>query len=175
MISAAMVVAHSSAWGSHWPSPMCVFFVDCICDQDSARHAVSLPLFSSGARWNAERQAMEFGVGIVDRDLCKDIGSGCELFSSRERGPDEHGGIGHDLVGCTARGMRGFVARRRQRRTKPRRRLLWSAEYRYWAYQPLGAPAQGGGAGIESIAQRKLHRHHLTEDWNVEISGRDRR
>lgn len=43
---------------------MCVFFIDCICDQDSARHAVSLPLFSSGARWNAERQPVEFGVEI---------------------------------------------------------------------------------------------------------------
>jgi hypothetical protein len=43
---------------------MCVFFIDCICDQDSARHAVSLPLFSSGARWNAERQAVEFWVEI---------------------------------------------------------------------------------------------------------------
>jgi hypothetical protein len=38
------------------------------------------------ARWNAERQAVEFGVEIGDRDLCEDIGSGCELFSAVEGG-----------------------------------------------------------------------------------------
>jgi hypothetical protein len=38
------------------------------------------------ARWNAERQAVEFGVEIRDRDLCEDIGSGCELFSAVEGG-----------------------------------------------------------------------------------------
>jgi hypothetical protein len=86
------------------------------------------------ARWNAERQAVEFGVEIGDRDLCEDIGSGCELLSAVERGPGEQDRIGHDLVSCTARGMRGFVARRRQCRAKPRRRFLRRAEYRHWAH-----------------------------------------
>ena len=52
----------------------------------------------------------------------------------------EQGGIGHDLVGCTAGRLRGFIARQRQCWTKPRRRLLWRAEYRNWAHQPIVAP-----------------------------------
>src|SRR3954468_14797789 len=32
----------------------------------------------------------------------------------------EQGGIGHDLVGCTAGGLRGFIASQRQCWTKPR-------------------------------------------------------
>ena len=35
--------------------------------------------FPEAARWNAERQAVEFGVEIGDRYLCEDIGSGFEL------------------------------------------------------------------------------------------------
>jgi hypothetical protein len=37
---------------------------------------ISQPSFPEDARWNAERQVVEFGVEIGDRDLCEDIGSG---------------------------------------------------------------------------------------------------
>jgi hypothetical protein len=46
------------------PFPRCVFLSDRTCDQDSARGTVSQPSSNEDARWNAERQAVEFGVEI---------------------------------------------------------------------------------------------------------------
>src|SRR5438309_4588459 len=62
------------------------------------------------ARWDADRQAVEFGAELGGRKLCEDSGSGAITILPRERGrggSDEQDGIGHDLVGCTARRMRG--------------------------------------------------------------------
>jgi hypothetical protein len=39
------------------------------------------------------------------------------------------------------------------------------------ASTPREAGSGRGGAGFESVAERKLHRRQLTEDGNVEISG----
>jgi hypothetical protein len=51
-----------------------------------------------------------------NRDRNVDLAPGQQLYvkivSLGERGPDEQGGIGHDLVGCTTGGLRGFIARR---------------------------------------------------------------
>jgi hypothetical protein len=51
-----------------------------------------------------------------NRDRNVDLAPGQQLYvkivSLGERGPDEQGGICHDLVGCTTGGLRGFIARR---------------------------------------------------------------
>jgi hypothetical protein len=67
--------------------------------------------------------------------------------------------------------MQRFVARRRQCRAEPRRRVLRCAEYRHRADQPLG----GDGPGFESIPERKPRRRQLTGDGKVQISGRSGR
>ena len=41
--------------------------------------------------------------------------------------------------------------------------------------QPIVRVARLAGPELESIAERKLRRRQLTEDGNVEISGRDLR
>jgi hypothetical protein len=79
--------------------------------------------FSDAARWNAERQAVEFGVEIAAyRDVVR-------------------------------------VPRRVFQRLLPERRCVEA----YYLQR----------ARFESIAERKLRRRQLTEDGNVEISGRD--
>jgi hypothetical protein len=42
---------------------------DCTTDQDSATGSVSQPSFPQDARWNAERQAVEFGVEIGEHSV----------------------------------------------------------------------------------------------------------
>jgi hypothetical protein len=46
-----------------------VFFVDRTTEQDTATGTVSQPSFPEEARWNAEPQAVEFGVEVGDREL----------------------------------------------------------------------------------------------------------
>jgi len=83
--------------------------------------------FPEGARWNADRQAVEFGVEI-----------------------GEYRGVVR-------------VPRRVFQRLLPERPTL-SAEAYYLQR-----------TRFESVAERKLRRRLLTEDGNVEISGRDLR
>jgi hypothetical protein len=54
------VITSSAAPGDACPSS------DRTCEQDSATGAVSQPAFREDARWNAERQAVEFGVERAD-------------------------------------------------------------------------------------------------------------
>jgi hypothetical protein len=108
---------------------MWVFFVDCIYDQDSARHAVSLPLFSSGRPLECRAQAIEFG----GRD--RRVSRRCEGPAARVSTPLP--GTPHPLPCVEA----------------------------YYLQQTR----------FESIAERKLRRRQLTEDGNVEITGRDLR
>ena len=82
-----------------------------------------------GARWNAKRQAVEFGVEI---------------------------GEYHGVV----RVPRSVFQRLLPERPTPER----CVEAYYFQR-----------TGFESIAQQKLRRRQLTEDGNVEISGRDLR
>ena len=83
--------------------------------------------FPDDARWNAERQAVEFGVEIGE--------------------------------------YRGAVRvpRRVFQRLLPERPTPERCVEAYYLQR----------ARFESIAERKLHRRQLTEDGNVEISGRD--
>ena len=110
------------------------------------------------ARWNAKRQSVEFGVEVGGCNLCEDSGSGANYSLSGEGGPDEQGGIGHDLVGCSTRRMRGFVARRCQRGAEPRRRVLRCAKYRHRADQPLG----GGGPRFDASPNRSCAEGQVT-------------
>ena len=52
------MITSSAAPGDACPSS------DRTCEQDSATGAVSQPAFREDARWNADRQAVEFGVEI---------------------------------------------------------------------------------------------------------------
>src|SRR5215469_1767179 len=83
--------------------------------------------FPEDARWNAERQAMEFGVEIGE--------------------------------------YRGVVSvpRRVFQRLLPERATPERCVEAYYLQRTR----------FESIAERKLRRRQLTEDGNVEISGRD--
>ena len=83
--------------------------------------------FPDDARWNAERQAVEFGVELAE--------------------------------------YRGAVRvpRRVFQRLLPERPTLECCVEAYYLQR----------ARFESIAERKLRRRQLTEDGNVEISGRD--
>ena len=96
-------------------------------DQDSARGTVSQPSFPEDARWNAERQAVEFGVEI-----------------------GEYRGVVR-------------VPRRVFQRLLPERPTPERCVEAYYLQRTR----------FESIAERKLRRRQLTEDGNVEISGRD--
>ena len=58
------VAARFSGWSLTRPFPRFVFSSDRTSEQDSARGTVSQPWFPEDARWNAERQAVEFGVEI---------------------------------------------------------------------------------------------------------------
>ena len=91
---------------------------DRISEQNSASSAVSQRSFPEDARWNAERQAVEFGVEIGE--------------------------------------YRGVVR-------VPRRVFQRLLPERPTPQRPR----------FESIAERKLRRRQLTDDGNVEISGRD--
>jgi hypothetical protein len=161
------------------------------------------------ARGNAKRQAAEFGVEVGDyqgvvwlprprllgalfqRPKLRDgTGSPCRLIS-RQRGTQDR--TGRALVGCTARRMRGFFARRRQRRSEPGRRFLWRAEYktsgastrRGVGSEERGHPGSEGSTGPESIAERKLRGRQLTHSgtgrlvpvsmsfWQCETSAQD--
>jgi hypothetical protein len=86
--------------------------------------------FPEDARWNAERQAVEFRVEIGE-------------YRGVALGP---------VAGPPAAPARAAYARTVCRGVLP------SAD-----------------PGVESIAERKLRRRQLTEDGNVEISGRDLR
>jgi hypothetical protein len=85
--------------------------------------------FPEDARWNAERQAVEFGVEI---------------------------GEYHGVV---------RVPRRVFQRLLPERPTPERCVEAYYLQRTR----------FESIAERKLRRRQLTEDGNVEISGRDLR
>ncbi len=85
--------------------------------------------FPEDARWNAEQQAVEFGVGI---------------------------GEYHGVV---------RVPRCVFQRLLPQPPLPSGAVEAYYLQRTR----------FESIAQRKLRRRQLTEDANVEVSGRDLR
>jgi hypothetical protein len=85
--------------------------------------------FPENARWNAERQAVEFGVEI---------------------------GEYHGVV---------RVPRRVFQRLLPERHTPERCVEAYYLQRTR----------FESIAERKLRRRQLTEDGNVEISGRDLR
>jgi hypothetical protein len=85
--------------------------------------------FPPDARWNAERSAVEFGVGI-----------------------GEYAGV--------ARIPRRVFQRLLDQAPTPERCLEAYHLYR---------------TRFELIAERKLRRRHLTEDGNVEITGRDLR
>jgi hypothetical protein len=85
--------------------------------------------FPEDAHWNAERQAVEFGVEI---------------------------GEYHGLV---------RVPRRVFQRLLPERPTPERCVQAYYLQRTK----------FESIAERKLRRRQLTEDGNVEISGRDLR
>jgi len=85
--------------------------------------------FSEDAHWNAERQAVEFGVEI---------------------------GEYHGVV---------RVPRRVFQRLLPERPTPERCVEAYYLQRTK----------FESIAERKLRRRQLTEDGNVEISGRDLR
>ena len=85
--------------------------------------------FPEDARWNAERQAVEFGVEI-----------------------GEYSGV-----------IR--VPRRVFQRLLPERPTPERCVEAYYLQQTR----------FESVAEWKLRRHQLTEDGNVEISGRDLR
>ena len=85
--------------------------------------------FPEDARWNAERQAVEFGVEIGDY---------------------------HGVV---------QVARRVFQRLLPETPTPERCVEAYYLQRTR----------FESIAERKIRRRHLTEDGNVEISGRDLR
>jgi hypothetical protein len=86
-------------------------------------------IFPEDAHWNAERQAVEFGVEI---------------------------GEYHGLV---------RVPRRVFQRLLPERPTPERCVEAYYLQRTK----------FESIAERKLRRRQLTEDGNVEISGRDLR
>jgi len=83
--------------------------------------------FPEDARWNAERQAVEFGVEI-----------------------GEYSGV--------VRVSRRIFQRLLPERPTPERRVE-----AYYLQRTR----------LESIAERKLRRRQLTEDGNVEITGRD--
>jgi hypothetical protein len=85
--------------------------------------------FPEDARWNAEQQAVEFGVEI-----------------------GEYSGVVR-------------VPRRVFQRLLPERPTPERCIEAYYLQRTR----------FESIAERKLRRHQLTEDGNVEISGRDLR
>jgi Protein of unknown function (DUF1488) len=85
--------------------------------------------FPEDARWNSERQAVEFGVKI---------------------------GEYHGVV---------RVARRVFQRLLPERPTTEKCVEAYYLQRTR----------FETIAERKLRRRQLTEDGNVEISGRDLR
>ena len=85
--------------------------------------------FPEDARWNAERQAVEFGVEIGD-----------------------YQGVVR-------------VPRRVFQRVLPERSTPERCVEAYYLQRTR----------FESIAERKLHRRQLTEDGNVEITGRDLR
>jgi Protein of unknown function (DUF1488) len=85
--------------------------------------------FPEDARWNAERQAVEFGVVI-----------------------GEYGGVVR-------------VPQRVFQRLLPERPTPERCVEAYYLQRTL----------FERVAERKLRRRQLTEDGNVEISGRDLR
>jgi hypothetical protein len=85
--------------------------------------------FPEGARWNTDRQAVEFGVEI-----------------------GEYSGVVR-------------VPRRVFQRLLPERPTPGRCIEAYYLQRTR----------FESIAERKLRRRQLTEDGNVEISGRDLR
>ena len=84
-------------------------------------------IFPEDARWNAERQAVEFGIVI-----------------------GEYEGVAR-------------VARRVLHSLLPERPTPERCVEAYYLQRTQ----------FESIAEQKLRRRQLTEDWNVEISGRD--
>jgi len=85
--------------------------------------------FPEDARWNAERQAVEFGIEI-----------------------GEYRGVVR-------------VPRRVFQRLLPETPIPQRCVEAYYLQRTR----------FESIAERKIRRRHLTEDGNVEISGRDLR
>ena len=98
----------------------------------AALRTTGAPIFLAPAgdtHWNAERQAVEFVVGI-----------------------GEYRGVGSDAAA-------------RLQRLLPERPTPERCVEAYYL-QPTR---------FESIAERKLRRHQLTEDGNVEIGGRDLR
>ena len=94
------------------------------------RGIISQPLFSEDARWNAERQAVEFGVEIGE----------------------DRGVVGVPRGACSSGPL-------------PERPTPERCDEAYYFQRTR----------FESIAQQKLRRRQLTEDGNVEISGRDLR
>ena len=109
-------------------APSCERLENAISPQGAigSRHVLHLP---EDAHWNAEQQAVEFGVEIK-----------------------EHRGVVR-------------VPRRMFQRLLPERPTPERCVEAYYLQRTR----------FESIAERKLRRRQLTEDGNVEISGRDLR
>jgi hypothetical protein len=99
------------------------------------------PRFETIAERKLRRRqlAEDRNVEISGRDMREGSAAVPRLFSRRERGGDEQGRTGYALFGDAACRMRGSLERECQCRTKPRRWLLWRAEYRHRAHQPLAS------------------------------------
>ena len=107
--------------------------------------------FPEDAHWNAEQQAVEFGVEIgeyrgvvrVPRRVFRRASARLVALRWHQHpiptnlaargGTDEQVQTGHALLHGAARLVRELSSRGCQRRTQPRRRLLRRSEYRHWA------------------------------------------
>jgi hypothetical protein len=123
----AAVVAYSSSMGAFARCNLVAERIENIVEKPQPRNRIMFFTFPEDARWNAERQAVEFGVEI---------------------------GEYRAVVRVTRRVFQQLL---------PERPTPERCVETYYLQRTK----------FESIAERKLRRRQLSEDGNVEISGRD--